>query len=956
MALVVSPQGRPAGPVDAAALKGPRRIPPVILDPQPRAEDRREIASLVSSGLSLHEAYESQTELAEALSRFTLAPSLTHLKYCGGRADRQWPRLPRDPTPEHPFRPARVVIATPDLVGPIRNGGIGTAYTGLARALAAAGHTVTLLYTLGRHCEQGTIEDWIDSYRREGITFVPCPPPSGPSHVIGSRDSLGVFEWLRGQAVDVVHFPEWTGVAAYSVQAKRLAIAFQATQLCIGVHSPSLWHDVEDGRPVDRIEQLERDALERRSVELADIVVSPSQYLLRWLDSSGWTLPSRAYVHPYVWPESASRRTPRSARPVRELVFFGRLEFRKGLALFCDAVDRIASSMLEAGVDVTFLGKPGWVRQEDGVAYARARAARWGLRWQAIPNYDRDAALEYLRSRDALAVIPSLADNTPNTVVECLASGIPFVSTTVGGIPELVHPSDHQRVLAAPEVPDLARLLEGSVRTQARPVRPADDPDDIRARWIAWHESQIAPPAPVRTTSPPSPQKASPLVSVCMATYDRPSLLSQALASIRRQTYSPIELILVDDGSETAEGRSYLAQIEPELKTRGWTLVRQTRAFPGAARNAAAIRARGRYLLFMDDDNVAYPDEIARLVDAAECSAAAIVTCGHDAFSGNEPPGPSTVATHRWMPIGPSLPLALLRNCVGDTNMLIRREAFFQAGRFDEERGAGLLEDWTLLIKALLRGLPIEVFPEALYWYRLGPQGFGQALEERDNQRRALRPLAGLLPSSLELAIHYAQGASRRAWSANLAGEQVDLQRMAQPGRRFRDLLHRKIVATLRPSGNAPRVTDLERRFDAGLPQDVFSHADVRRIVARHQATVSIAGEVIKIESSGDEPQVLLSRSHRVARGPLLLQVDLSSPVSTVLQVYWKSPRLPLYCEEQSARAAIVPGRQTTYIHIPGSVIIGRVRLDPAARTGTFLLHRLEIRREQLDPRASTLR
>ena len=57
-------------------------------------------------------------------------------------------------------RPLRICIASCEFIGPIRNGGIGTAYTAMAHALAAAGHDVTLLYTQGAQCENQTIAHW----------------------------------------------------------------------------------------------------------------------------------------------------------------------------------------------------------------------------------------------------------------------------------------------------------------------------------------------------------------------------------------------------------------------------------------------------------------------------------------------------------------------------------------------------------------------------------------------------------------------------------------------------------------------------------------------------------------------------------------------------------------------------------------------------------------------------
>ena len=78
--------------------------------------------------------------------------------------------------------PLDICIATCDFVGPIRNGGIGTAYYNMAIALARAGHRVTVLYALGTFCENGTIAEWQHAYAGQNITFVPLPAQPVQGH------------------------------------------------------------------------------------------------------------------------------------------------------------------------------------------------------------------------------------------------------------------------------------------------------------------------------------------------------------------------------------------------------------------------------------------------------------------------------------------------------------------------------------------------------------------------------------------------------------------------------------------------------------------------------------------------------------------------------------------------------------------------------------------------------
>jgi glycosyltransferase involved in cell wall biosynthesis len=63
--------------------------------------------------------------------------------------------------------------------------------------------------------------------------------------------------------------------------------------------------------------------------------------------------------------------------------------------------------------------------------------------------------------RGDLFVLPTLSDNTPVTLMEAMASGLPVVATAVGGIPELVVPGVTGRLVPPGDVPALAAAMEG---------------------------------------------------------------------------------------------------------------------------------------------------------------------------------------------------------------------------------------------------------------------------------------------------------------------------------------------------------------------------------------------------------------------------------------------------------------------------------------------------------------
>src|SRR5436190_4849244 len=149
------------------------------------------------------------------------------------------------------------------------------------------------------------------------------------------------YLWLREQEFDIVHFSEWRAPGYYALLAKHQGLAFENTRMCVHTHGPTLWSRLSNSEYVTQVEDLELDDMERFSVRMADVTVSPSQYLFGWMQKQGWELPANSFVQQYIQPASA--RPPEKAAgrtQVKELVFFGRLEVRKGLVLFCDALDR----------------------------------------------------------------------------------------------------------------------------------------------------------------------------------------------------------------------------------------------------------------------------------------------------------------------------------------------------------------------------------------------------------------------------------------------------------------------------------------------------------------------------------------------------------------------------------------------------------------------------------------
>lgn len=107
-------------------------------------------------------------------------------------------------------------------------------------------------------------------------------------------------------------------------------------------------------------------------------------------------------------------------------------------------------------------------------------------------------------------------------------------------------------------------------------------------------------------------QSVAPLVSVIMPAYNSERHIAEAIASIQYQTLTDWELCVIDDCSTdgTAEIVRTMAENDPRIK-----YAKQSRnAGAAAARNVALGRACGRFVAYLDADDVWYPEKLERQV------------------------------------------------------------------------------------------------------------------------------------------------------------------------------------------------------------------------------------------------------------------------------------------------------------------------------------------------------
>ncbi|HTZ71004.1 MAG TPA: DUF6212 domain-containing protein [Acetobacteraceae bacterium] len=775
----------------------------------------------------------------------------------------------------------RVTIVTNEMVAFHKNGGLGTANSGLIDMLSQRGAALSIIYTARLDLNAEFVRNAIADLRRRGIEFS-CLQEFVPADWMNSprKMSYAIYWLLRRQKPAIVHFNDYLGNGFYTAQARHTGTALLDTVVIVTVHGPTRWALSIDERPMATPDQMEICFLEERTLEFADVVLGVSHHLLEWLRAQGVKLPRHSYVHKNIMPTVGDAKLPRQLLPgqLSEVVFFARQDVRKGFLIMLRAI-RALSTVLPQ-LKFTFLGKFSTINNEHSGAVALDELRNVPNLIDFRHSLDRDGGLRYLRRHGVLAVIPSTDENSPCTVFECIVEGIPFIASAVGGIPELVADADQPAVLFEPTATALASKIQDVMERGVGATRLKFDPPTIAEQLVDGFAALQAEVLRERREQLALIEQERPLVSVVVTHFNRHAMLKQLLATLEQQTYRNFEVVVVDDGSTNTASIAYLNSLAGAKFNYKLTLVRTKNRYLGAARNTGVRRARGDYVKFQDDDNLPLPHEIEYFVRAAIYADADVVTAMARFFREEaEAEEEIELAKFEYFPLGASLPLALTHNEYGDANALVRRDRFLEDGGFTEIYGVGA-EDYEFFVKSESLGRKIVFVPEPLFNYRVTDSSMLQNMSIYAGSKRArsgLRPRDQRWLHELIDFVH----------ESTLARD-VKSQSWWRAGKRQFGELHRQMMDGAPDSPeNINRFLDLAARY--GRLEDV-----IHMVLSQNTLFDSLKwleGNARRYDESPLSVREFLKTRPRILKFSSFPQIELLAPTDD-LPVGWSVVRL----------------------------------------------------------------
>lgn len=236
-----------------------------------------------------------------------------------------------------------------------------------------------------------------------------------------------------------------------------------------------------------------------------------------------------------------------------------------------------------------------------------------------------------------------------------------------------------------------------------------------------------------------------PLVSVCIPAYNCEKYIHQTIESVINQTYTNIEIIIVDDGSTDDTKNILESLIDKKI-----TIYHQSNKGAAAARNLAYFKSKGQYIKFLDADDLINPKMIDSQLRLAIENRDCIISGKWGRFYNDDINTFKLGIEECWKTLG-SIDW-LCSSWMNGTSMtqagmfLIPRNIIEKAGYWDEE--LSLIDDLDFYTRIILASQLVIFDPEAILHYR---SGIANSLSAKKEQKAILSSFKSIDKATINL-------------------------------------------------------------------------------------------------------------------------------------------------------------------------------------------------------------
>ncbi len=527
---------------------------------------------------------------------------------------------------------------------------------------------------------------------------------------------------------DVLEAQEYLGIAYYILQFKKLQYDWcKDIPVIITMHSPSFLYLEYNQVSTFKYPNYWIGEMERFCIQAADLLISPSQYLIDDVEKRFSITNPNLYLlpNPYDFQEVELQKD----NDLTEIVFFGKLSVQKGtfklLAYFKNLWDNgfMEPLVLIGGQDIVY--HPEGKEMGDIVRSNYKNYISKGL----LQLEDKIPPSEVKKriGKAKVVIVPSIVDNLPYVVMEMMSLGLVVLVSKQGGQAEIVQDEvcgyifDHddpesfyiklKKILSL--TPEDRALMGNKAINRIKEYYNLQRIFDLKSSLInkmnSTSEGTINFPFIRQTVvSNTTVELKSDLLSIVVPYYNMGNYIDATMLSLENSVYGNKEIIIVNDGSNDPASlnklnkyRSKQGVIVYDIENKGL----------GNARNFGAEMSKGSFLAFLDADDTVSPDYYTKAIKVLTTyNNVHFVGAWTKYFDGSN---------NVWPTFAPEPPIILYHNTINSSALVYKRESFLASGMNDTTMAFQGLEDYESVISMTNKGMNGVVLPEKLFNYRV---------------------------------------------------------------------------------------------------------------------------------------------------------------------------------------------------------------------------------------------
>lgn len=611
---------------------------------------------------------------------------------------------------------------------PPKGGGIGSYVYITGQLFSRRGHDVTVFIHDVQEKEVRVETKGVVRYVYFSLNNYPCHNLLGYHAHLSWAFAKLIEEFVSKEgAPDVIEAQEYLGIAYYLIQYKKLLYpGFRDLKIAVTCHAPAFVyleynHYVTYEFPTFWVGEMEKAVLAG-----ADLVLTPSRYIVEEIKKQV-DLPNFNPVHILnpVWKRGEQ---PHLDYEEGKIICFGKLSPLKGTFHLLDYCKKAWDTGATWKLELIGNGQQMHVAENDTMSGIIEKKYKTYIQRGLLVMHGALKHEEALRhiAKAHIVLVPSLVDNLPYTVIESMQMGRVVLASKQGGHSEIIEDGEngflfdhgleynfevrlrHILQLNQYELSKIGERARETVEELFNEERIYHKKLELFNELREAKEPSLFPFTRLKRFEPRSRKQndGQPLVSVVIPYYNLPDFVEEAVDSALNSTYKNVEVIVIDDGSTAAKNHKVIERLS---KREGVTVYSRFNEGLAKVRNFGANKASGKYIAFLDADDLFAPDFLEKSVAVLERYDNVHFVTAWLSYFGNSRGG--------WAAFNPEPPYLLVHNMVS-CSIVVDRNSFLLFGQNDHRLVYGM-EDWDMAVSLVAGGCYGVVLPELLIKYRV---------------------------------------------------------------------------------------------------------------------------------------------------------------------------------------------------------------------------------------------